>query len=109
MWLIAALVALVVYFIILTRKKGKDIALVELRRLAYALMLLAQKEFSKGQGSNKMDWVLDMIYPFVPKYLAFIWTKEDLRNFLQMIFDEAKDFMDDGKRNKSTNKDYHPG
>lgn len=78
-------------------KLNKDI-----RLKAYELFLKAEHEFVSGSGENKMYYVVDNIYRYLPSVVTFFISPDTLQKIVQKMFDEIKDLLDDGKRNKST-------
>ena len=106
-----------VYFI---RKRGLD----QIRQDVYALFVEAERLFTEsGAGQEKFNYVVasllrDRIFAFwlassrsdtlnglgllqLPKYIQVLISKEKLEQIIQFWFDEAKDFLDDGKMNDS--------
>ncbi len=100
-WLVVIIIAMLGYLLWVIKRKGKTAALIELREMAYSLMLIAEKRFAEGEGCFKMDWVIDRFYPAMPNTLKFIITRDDAKTFLQTIYDEARDYLDDGVLNDS--------
>ena len=101
--IVVPLIVLLMYLGYILRTKGKDAALSELRELAYALMVKAQKQFGDGHGSIKMDWVVEKIKPLLPRYTWVFMDEEDLRRWLQALYEKTLDLLDDGKINGSQN------
>lgn len=77
-------------------KLNKDI-----RLKAYDLFLRAEHHFESGTGENKMEYVVDNLYRYLPNIVTIFISTETLQKIVQKIFDEVKDLLDDGKRNKS--------
>ncbi len=74
----------------------------KVRLKAYELFLKAEHEFISGHGENKMDYVLENIYSYLPTTIRIFISSNMLRSLVQEMFNEIKDLLDDGKRNKST-------
>jgi len=100
-WIITVLLLAAAYFYWVFKKRGKAAMLIELRERVFSLMLLAEKKYGDGQGMVKLKWVVDRFYPALPNTAKFIMTREDAFQFVQTIYREARDFMDDGSFNDS--------
>lgn len=84
-----------VYFI---RKRGLD----QIRQDVYALFVEAERLFTEsGAGQEKLNYVVEKARELLPKYIQVLISKEKLEQIIQFWFDEAKDFLDDGKMNDS--------
>lgn len=92
--MIIVAIILLIYMLI---KLNKNI-----RLKAYELFLKAEHEFISGHGENKMDYVVENIHNYLPTMISIFISEETLKKILQKMFDEIKDLLDDGKRNKST-------
>jgi hypothetical protein len=79
----------------------------KLRELAYALMLQVENQMKTEDGQKKMDWVLDFFYEkilpksTVGKWIAKMYSKQDIRNKLQKWYYRSKDLLDNGKLDNS--------
>lgn len=73
----------------------------KIRLKAYELFLKAEHNFVSGAGENKMNYVVENIYCYLPVPVRIFINEESLRKLVQKIFDEIKDLLDDGKRNGS--------
>lgn len=100
-WIITVLLLVAAYFYWVYTKQGKDAMLVELRERVYSLMLLAEKKYGADQGVLKMEWVIEHFYPILPNTIKIIMTRKEAVDFVQTIYGEIKDFMDDGSFNDS--------
>jgi hypothetical protein len=68
-----------------------------LRGLAYALMLQAERIFSDGEGKKKFEAVFDKLYfDLVPAWLRLFVPPDNLKAKLQEWYDLAKDYLDNG-------------
>lgn len=92
------------YLLYVLKTKGKEAALSELRELAYALMIKAQKKFGDGNGHIKMDWVVERLKPILPEYVWLFASEEDFIRWLQTLYDETLDLLDNGKLDGSYKK-----
>lgn len=89
------IIVAIILFTYMLIKLNKNI-----RLKAYELFLKAEHEISSGGG--KMDYVVENIHNYLPTIVSFFISEETLKKILQKMFDEIKDLLDDGKRNKST-------
>jgi len=65
-----------------------------LRKVAINLIVEAEKAFKYGKNSEKFNYVFENLYARLPTLLKFLLTKEDIENFIQMIFNEIKISLD---------------
>ena len=72
-----------------------------LREFAYQLMLSAEKVYDANQGKEKFEVVFNMLYKYIPIWLTGILTEEKIKAQLQIWYDKAKDWLDDGEINNS--------
>ncbi len=77
-------------------KLNKDI-----RLKAYDLFIRAEHHFGSGTGKNKMKYVIENLYRYLPNLVTIFISTETLQKIVQKFFNEIKDLLDDGKRNKS--------
>lgn len=75
----------------------------ELRRVAYKLILGAEKIIEgSNKGQERFNFVLAQLYfMYFPKWLKIFVSQDMLEGYLQDWFDDVKDYLDDGKFNKS--------
>ena len=66
------------------------------RSKVYQLFLKAEKVAKKGQ---KMDYVVENIYPYIPGVIRIFISEDSLRWLLQKMFDVVSDFLNDGRVN----------
>ena len=71
------------------------------RNKVYQLFIKAEKEAKKGE---KMDYVVEQIYNYIPMPINIFINENALRWLLQKMFDVIKDFLNDGKLNKNGGK-----
>ncbi len=95
---ILIIVAFLVYIVCLAVRGKWN----ELRGTAYRLMLQAESVIrGTKRGQERFETVFLQVYNLIPAWLRF-WFPEDLvREKLQEWFDMIKDYLDDGKINKS--------
>ena len=106
---IAAIVALFAICIVLTclylRGKTKD----ESRADVYELCQKAEKRFESGQGAQKFTYVVQLARSLLPKSVQAFVTVPILQalfeKLIQELFDEIKDYLDDGKVNGSVKEE----
>lgn len=71
---------------------------------AYALMLqakrLAKDAFLKT-GDEQVNWVIERIYIFLPKYIIMFIPKAYMQKIILYLYIKSKDYLDDGKINNS--------
>lgn len=85
-----------IVYLVITRQWEK------LRGIAYALMLQAERIFSDGEGKKKFEAVFEKLYyDLIPAWLRLFVAPEGIREKLQEWYDIAKDYLDDGKIDKS--------
>ncbi len=81
----------------------------ELRKFAYTLILQAEKNIAGSKrGQERFNLVLGQLYNLIPGWLKFFISEKSMREKLQSWFDEVKDYLDDGKLNKSTQQPKPP-
>lgn len=73
----------------------------DLRLKAYKYFLIAENKFKKGD--DKMDYVVNEIYSYLPVYFKIL-PISFYRWLLQLFFDGFHDFLDDGILNRSNAK-----
>ncbi|QOR35681.1 hypothetical protein IMX26_02290 [Clostridium sp. 'deep sea'] len=83
------LVALIIG-IVINLNNRKTIIYVELRELAYKLMLLAEKDFESGSGKEKFEWVINKIYEHLPKVTNLFVSREELEQYVQQLYFQAR-------------------
>lgn len=75
-----------------------------LKAKAYSLMLLAKKQAKDGilnSGQAQEDWVVQELYILLKKLKVPFISEEALRPLVHKLYQVAKDYLDDGKLNKS--------
>lgn len=95
-WLPLTIVVLVIlafigWVIYLCKKKG-------LRETALEAILVAEKEFSSGEGKEKMEFAVNYVFDLLPVYLKALFPKDlvcsILEKFIQKLFDEVKKLLE---------------
>lgn len=72
------------------------------RKDIYEWFLIAEHQLKNGD--ERMQYVLDNTYDFLPIPLKVFINRSTYGNIVQKFFDEVHDLLDDGKRNKSNKK-----
>lgn len=85
--IIIAVLAFIGYAIYKIKTKGLKVAAIE-------FIVNAEKEFQKGQNSEKMEYVYNALIALLPAPIKVFITKQTLINFIQRIFDEVKIALD---------------
>ena len=84
---VIAILAFIMYLVWQIKKKG-------LRQTAINLIVRAENMYKKGENENKINYVIDKIIVLIPAPLSFFITREEVREFIQTIFDEVKKALD---------------
>jgi hypothetical protein len=92
----AIIIIAIIFLVYVLIKTNKNI-----RIKAYEYFLKAEHEIS-ATGEEKMQYVIDNIYSYLPTIIRIFVSPELLEKIVQKMFDEIKDLLDDGKINKST-------
>ncbi len=77
----------------------------KIREFAYQMMLLAERNLANEDGQMKFDFVVGVVYKYIPVWLRFFVKETDIRSLIQKWYELAKDFMDDGEINDSLKKE----
>ena len=73
----------------------------EVREIAYKMMLLAERTFSEADGTIKYDFVVRIVYKYLPAWLKLFVSEDYLKASVQKWYSMAKDYLDDGSINHS--------
>ncbi|MDF2866251.1 MAG: hypothetical protein K0R72_1069 [Clostridia bacterium] len=65
-----------------------------LREVAIILIVEAEKAFEYGKNSEKFNYVFENFYERLPIIFKLLLTKQNVINFIQMVFDEIKISLD---------------
>ncbi|MCX7771721.1 MAG: hypothetical protein N2376_01235 [Clostridia bacterium] len=86
---IAACLLAIVYtvYLVVTRQWDK------LKKLAYALMLSAERFYADEDGQKKFNDVFREVYYSIPKWLRRFISAEELKKKLQEWYDQAKNSL----------------
>lgn len=64
------------------------------RQVVINLIVEAEKVFQYGKNSEKFDYVFENFYQRLPAFLKLLLTKQNIINFIQIVFDEIKISLD---------------
>lgn len=64
------------------------------RQVVINLIVEAEKAFQYGKNSEKFDYVFENFYQRLPAFLKLLLTKQNIINFIQIVFDEIKISLD---------------
>lgn len=65
-----------------------------LRKTVIDLIVYAEVCFQKGENVEKFSYVVNALRETLPLPLRFIFTEQNIRKFVQNIFDEIKNALD---------------
>lgn len=93
-WILIGLLAFCIFVLYLFVKFNTTV-----RGDIYKWFLKAENEFSNG--SEKMEYVLDNTYDYIPAVIKMFISRKTYAKLVQYLFNCIKDLLDDGKVNKS--------
>ncbi len=99
--LILAIIVLVAVTIAMAIQYMKLKGLDGIRGDVYKLILVAEHQFSSGEGKQKLKWVVQQARLLLPGWLQVLITEERLEKLIDAWFKGVKDLLDDGKVNGS--------
>ena len=82
--IIAVAVMVAIAFLVLKIKKEG------LRPVIIKFIVEAEKGFQYGRNTEKFNYVFERVYNYVPVYLKFFITKENVIKFIDKVFEEVK-------------------
>jgi len=74
------------------------------KSILYSLMLQAKskaKDAVLKSGKEQEEWVVQNAYVYLPKWITFAIPQEVMRKIISWLYHMAKEYLDDGKLNKS--------
>lgn len=84
----------------------RDNTLADLRVDVYQLFLKAEHMYMESScGKQKMKWVICQARGLLPDWAKMFISESTLEYVIQLWFDAVKDLLDDGKYNKSVEKE----
>lgn len=93
------LIAITILAVFLLIKLAKKVGLEKVRHIVYQGFDIAEREFQKGENTQKFDFVVSLAREAIPAPFNIFITDKNLRKVIQLWFDISKDFLDDGKFN----------
>ena len=85
--LILACVSILVYLLYRIKKDG-------LIPVVVKMIVAAEDQFEKGANQEKIDYVIDSLLEFLPKILRCFITRENVKSFVQKVFNGVKEALD---------------
>lgn len=101
MVMIGVVVFTFIYLALMAKDQGKTAAINKAREIAYQLMVRAEKQMKTETGRAKMSYVMNLFWARVPAAFKLIITRDDADKFVQNLYEELVDYMDDGVMNNS--------
>lgn len=85
--LILACVVTLGYLYWMIKKNG-------LRAVVVEFIVAAERQFEKGENQTKINYVIDRIINILPEFLKIFITRDNVKTFVQGVFDEVKQALD---------------
>ena len=85
--LILACVAILGYLYWVIKKNG-------LIPVVVKMSVAAEDQFEKGANQEKINYVIDSLLEFLPKILRCFITRENVKSFVQKVFNSVKEALD---------------
>ena len=85
--LIFACVSILVYLLYRIKKDG-------LIPVVVKMIVAAEGQFEKGANQEKINYVIDSLLEFLPKILRCFITRENVKSFVQKVFNGVKEALD---------------
>lgn len=85
--LILACVAILGYLYWMIKKNG-------LIPVVVKMIVAAEDQFEKGANQEKINYVIDSLLEFLPKILRCFITRENVKSFVQKVFNSVKEALD---------------
>ena len=82
-------------------REVQNFGLEKIRKYVYKGFLEAEKKFVYGDNTSKFEYVIAIAKEYIPAPFNCFITEKLLRRIVQEWFDLCKDFLDDGKINKT--------
>ena len=58
------------------------------------MIVAAEDQFEKGANQEKINYVIDSLLEFLPKILRCFITRENVKSFVQKVFNSVKEALD---------------
>ena len=85
--LILACIAILGYLYWVIKKNG-------LIPVVVKMIVAAEDQFEKGANQEKINYVIDSLLEFLPKILRCFITRENVKSFVQKVFNSVKEALD---------------
>lgn len=85
--LILACIVTLGYLYFVIKKNG-------LRAVVVEFIVAAERQFEKGENQQKINYVIDRIINLLPNVLKYFITRENVKSFVQGVFDDVKQALD---------------
>ena len=85
--LILACVVTLGYLYWMIKKNG-------LRAVVVEFIVAAERQFEKGENQTKINYVIDRIINILPEFFKIFITRDNVKTFVQGVFDEVKQALD---------------
>ena len=85
--LIFACISILGYLYWMIKKNG-------LRAVVVEFIVAAERQFEKGENQTKINYVIDRIINILPEFLKIFITRDNVKTFVQGVFDEVKQALD---------------
>lgn len=85
--LILACIAILGYLYWMIKKNG-------LIPVVVKMIVAAEDQFEKGANQEKINYVIDSLLEFLPKILRCFITRENVKSFVQKVFNSVKEALD---------------
>lgn len=85
--LVLACIAILGYLYWMIKKNG-------LIPVVVKMIVAAEDHFEKGANQEKINYVIDSLLEFLPKILRCFITRENVKSFVQKVFNSVKEALD---------------
>lgn len=85
--LVLACIAILGYLYWMIKKNG-------LIPVVVKMIVAAEDQFEKGANQEKINYVIDSLLEFLPKILRCFITRENVKSFVQKVFNGVKEALD---------------
>lgn len=85
--LVLACIAILGYLYWMIKKNG-------LIPVVVKMIVAAEGQFEKGANQEKINYVIDSLLEFLPKILRCFITRENVKSFVQKVFNSVKEALD---------------
>ena len=85
--LVLACIAILGYLYWMIKKNG-------LIPVVVKMIVAAEDQFEKDANQEKINYVIDSLLEFLPKILRCFITRENVKSFVQKVFNSVKEALD---------------